>query len=161
MAAVLYILAKHPQHMEKLRQELAPLIRDSRFDASPDELAHLEHLNAVINETLRLHPPVPTTIYRLTPPEGVMIGSVHVPGGMSVMCPQFALGRSKSSYDPSYSGTSSILPAVYRQLLILPSIGEAVYSKANSFVPERWYQFPDMIKYKDAFAPFSTGQSCF
>ncbi|KAL7951919.1 cytochrome P450 [Trichoderma barbatum] len=128
MASIVYELAKHPQHIEKLRQELVHLVRDSRLDASPDELAHLEHLNAVINETMRLHPPVPTTIYRLTPPEGVMIGSVHVPGSISVMCPQYALGRY-----------------------------EAVYSKADSFVPERWSQFPDMIKDKDAFAPFSTG----
>lgn len=35
---------------------------------------------------------------------------------------------------------------------------EAIYTKANSFVPERWYQFPDMIKDKDAFAPFSAGK---
>ncbi|EHK23948.1 uncharacterized protein TRIVIDRAFT_147960 [Trichoderma virens Gv29-8] len=128
LASILYELAKHPRHVGKLRQELVSLVRDSRFDASPDELAHLEHLNAVINETMRLHPPVPTTIYRLTPPEGIMIGSVHVPGSIAVMCPQYAVGRN-----------------------------ETVYSKADSFIPERWYQFPDMIKDKNAFAPFSTG----
>ncbi|OTA07052.1 hypothetical protein A9Z42_0079190 [Trichoderma parareesei] len=128
MASIVYELAKHPEHIDKLRNELAPLVRDSKFDPSPDELAHLEHLNAVINETLRLHPPVPTTTWRVTPPGGVMIGDVHVPGGMNVTCPQYAVGRS-----------------------------EAVYSKADSFVPERWYQFPEMIKDKDAFAPFSMG----
>ncbi|EGR47512.1 cytochrome P450 [Trichoderma reesei QM6a] len=128
MASIVYELAKHPEHIDKLRNELAPLVRDSNLDPSPDELAHLEHLNAVINETLRLHPPVPTTIWRVTPPGGVMIGDVHVPGGMNVTCPQYAVGRS-----------------------------EAVYSKADSFAPERWYQFPEMIKDKDAFAPFSMG----
>ncbi|KAL7929595.1 cytochrome P450 [Trichoderma chlorosporum] len=128
MASILYELAKHPQHIEKLRQELVPLAKDSQLDASSDELAHLEHLNAVINETLRLHPPVPSTIYRLTPPEGIMIGNVHVPGNMSVTSPQYAVGRN-----------------------------ENIYSKADSFMPERWYQFPDMIKDKDAFAPFSLG----
>ncbi|KAL7907218.1 cytochrome P450 [Trichoderma velutinum] len=128
LASILYELSKHPEHVEKLRQELMPLVRDTRFNVSSDELAHLEHLNAVINETMRLHPPLPTTIRRLTPPEGAMIGNVHVPGNMDVICSQYALGRN-----------------------------EAVYSKADSFVPERWYQFPDMIKDKDAFAPFSAG----
>ncbi|RFU79485.1 cytochrome p450 [Trichoderma arundinaceum] len=128
MASVLYELAKHPQHFEKLRQELVPFVHGSQVEAAQDDLARLEHLNAVIYETLRLHPPVPTTIYRLTPQEGVMIDDIHIPGGMGVMCPQYSIGRS-----------------------------EAVYSKANSFAPERWYQFPDMIKDKEAFAPFSTG----
>ncbi|KAM0260623.1 hypothetical protein ACHAQJ_002686 [Trichoderma viride] len=128
LASVSYLLAKHPQHAEKIRQEIAPFIRGSRIEATQDEMAHLEHLNAVIYETLRLHPPVPTTIYRRTPPEGVMVGDVHIPGGMSVISPQYAIGRS-----------------------------EAIYSKANSFIPERWYQFPDMIKDKTAFAPFSIG----
>jgi cytochrome P450 len=34
---------------------------------------------------------------------------------------------------------------------------ESIYEKANEFIPERWYSKPDMIKHKDAFAPFSTG----
>lgn len=100
MASILYELAKHPQHIEKLRQELAPFIRGSKLEATQGDLAHAEHLNAVINETLRLHPPVPTTLYRLTPREGIMIGNVHVPGGACVMCPQYAVGRSKSSFNP-------------------------------------------------------------
>lgn len=32
-----------------------------------------------------------------------------------------------------------------------------IYPNADSFIPERWYSRPDMIKHKDAFAPFSMG----
>jgi tryprostatin B 6-hydroxylase len=34
---------------------------------------------------------------------------------------------------------------------------EETYKDAYSFVPERWYSKPDMVKYKDAWAPFSMG----
>lgn len=99
MAAITFMLAKHPQHVAKLRQELELPTRDSPNAVTHDDRVHLEHLNAVINETLRLYPPVPTTIYRLTPDEGVMIDDVYIPGGMSVMAPQYAIGRSKLSLE--------------------------------------------------------------
>lgn len=34
---------------------------------------------------------------------------------------------------------------------------EDIYTDCLSFVPERWYSRPEMIKNKDAFAPFSIG----
>jgi cytochrome P450 len=34
---------------------------------------------------------------------------------------------------------------------------ESIYSQALEFVPERWYSKPEMVKHKDAFAPFSMG----
>ena len=34
---------------------------------------------------------------------------------------------------------------------------EDIYSDADSFVPERWYSKPEMVKNKDAWAPFSSG----
>ncbi|KAL6896980.1 cytochrome P450 [Trichoderma evansii] len=128
MTSITRLLAKHPQHIAKIRQELAPFVHDSQIIATQDEMARLEHLNAVINESFRLYPPVPTQIYRQTPSEGITIDDVYIPGSMSVIAPQYAIGRN-----------------------------EAIYTDANSFIPERWYQFPDMIKNKDAFAPFSTG----
>lgn len=36
-------------------------------------------------------------------------------------------------------------------------LDEDYYEKALEFVPERWYSKPDMIKHKNAFAPFSHG----
>ena len=34
---------------------------------------------------------------------------------------------------------------------------EEIYTNAETFLPERWYSKPDMVKYKDAWAPFSMG----
>lgn len=36
-------------------------------------------------------------------------------------------------------------------------IDEEIYTEATSFIPERWYSKPEMIKHPDAFAPFSMG----
>lgn len=85
-----------------------------------------------------------------------MIDDVYIPGSMSVIAPQYAIGRSKS-----LEGEQIFSEFVFDGSLLMTkrsaTIGEDVYTDANSFIPERWYQFPDMIKNKDAFAPFSTG----
>lgn len=40
-------------------------------------LQHAQHLNGVINETLRLHPAAPTGNLRETPPKGAMISGEY------------------------------------------------------------------------------------
>lgn len=32
-----------------------------------------------------------------------------------------------------------------------------IYEEPDKFIPERWFSKPDMVKYKDAWAPFSMG----
>lgn len=39
-----------------------------------------------------------------------------------------------------------------------PITGEEIYTRAEEFIPERWYLYPDMVKEKSAFAPFSIGE---
>ena len=36
---------------------------------------------------------------------------------------------------------------------------EEIYTRATEFIPERWYLYPEMIKEKSAWAPFSIGAS--
>jgi tryprostatin B 6-hydroxylase len=87
-----YYLAHDPVHAEKLRKELAPLRQeDGSFDSK--ELGNAEYLNGMINETLRLHPPVPSGLSRQTPPEGLTIGNTRVPGDTVVSVPLFTVGR--------------------------------------------------------------------
>ena len=96
MTHIIYELVRYPSHIPKLRKELAsidPLIRPTEI--RHQQLQHLDHLNGVIYETLRLYPPVPTAIQRLTPPEGLTIGDVYVPGNTTVWSPQYVLGRCK------------------------------------------------------------------
>ncbi|KAF2786949.1 cytochrome P450 [Melanomma pulvis-pyrius CBS 109.77] len=123
---VFYYLAKHPEQAAKLRQELLPL-------AGPDgcfahqNIQNANHLNAVIHETLRLHPPG-SVIPRQTPPEGIEVDGTFVPGNMTVIGSQYVLGRS-----------------------------EEVYDRPLEFLPERWHSKPDLIKDRAGYAPFNIG----
>ncbi|MEV6068231.1 cytochrome P450 [Nocardia sp. NPDC052001] len=58
----LYRLHREPAALERLRAELA----SAGTDIDPVELAELPYLDAVCQETLRLHPPVPIVLRRLT-----------------------------------------------------------------------------------------------
>lgn len=59
------------------------------------QISHIELLNGVIYEALRLFPPNPSHPTRVTPAEGVVIGGKFVPGGTQVMAPQYVIGRGK------------------------------------------------------------------
>ncbi|KAI1298195.1 cytochrome P450 [Xylaria venustula] len=125
-----FYLARHPEHVGRLRAELLPL-RSSGRKFLHQNIVNAEHLNAVINETLRLHPPASTTM-RITPPEGITVANTFIPGDMTVFSSQYVIGRS-----------------------------EAVYERAAEFVPERWYAKSEMIKERAGYAPFSIGHhSC-
>ncbi|KAE8349061.1 cytochrome P450 [Aspergillus coremiiformis] len=128
LTTIVYELARRPGEVQKLRAELAGCTTDPNGEYNHENLAILKHLNGVINETLRIHSPVPSYIPRKTPPEGIDIEGVHVPGDMNVFCPQWVISRF-----------------------------ESVYQKAQDFIPERWYLYPEMIKDRSAFAPFTTG----
>lgn len=88
-------LARNPEHVIKLRQELAPYMQDRTKNVANQAIARLDHLNGVIYEALRLYPPVPSAIERKTPPEGVKIGGQFIPGNMTIWCSAYVTGRSK------------------------------------------------------------------
>lgn len=89
-----YELAKRPEEVKKLREELRPL---TKGDWSDKDIARAQHLNGAINEALRLHPPVPSGLQRMTPPEGIQFGDTFVPGNVYFWMPQYLMGRGKSS----------------------------------------------------------------
>ena len=58
----------------------------------------MANLNAFISETLRLHPPVPSSGLRDTPSEGIVIGDQRIPGGTTVLTPNYSLGRRQFNF---------------------------------------------------------------
>jgi tryprostatin B 6-hydroxylase len=127
MTHVFYHLAVAPSHAERLRAELKTLINPSA-PFSVGDVRHADHLNGVINEALRLHPPVPSGTYRITPPQGITVDGVYLPGEVNITLPHYVIGRSEDHW-----------------------------VRPNEFIPERWYSRPELIKNKNAFVPFSIG----
>jgi tryprostatin B 6-hydroxylase len=85
-----YCLAKHPQEAEKIQAELEGV---DPLDITT--ITTLPHLNGVINESMRLYPVLPTSLYRDTPPEGVTIGDTYIPGNTKLMRPSWVMFRRK------------------------------------------------------------------
>lgn len=94
LAFIFYYLASDPKLVEKLRAEQKSLMNTKE----PFELRDVQHaslLNGVIYEALRMHPPVPSGTSRITPPEGIIVDGVYVPGQTTVIVPHYAQGRCK------------------------------------------------------------------
>ncbi|KAL8754101.1 MAG: hypothetical protein Q9184_005223 [Pyrenodesmia sp. 2 TL-2023] len=121
---IFYELALHPHLQQKLYEELSGAQADNLL-----ALRTLPYLNGVINESLRIHPPVHTGGYRQSPPEGMKIGGRYIPGNTTIVAPRYTLGRL-----------------------------EECFERAEEFIPERWYSKRDMIKDGRAFAPFAQGR---
>lgn len=89
-------LARYPEQVEKLRLALDPIL--SGVDQIQDsQLQKVEELNGFINEVLRMHPPVPAGLLRITPPEGIEVDGIHIPGGCTVSVPSQPIGRGMKS----------------------------------------------------------------
>lgn len=89
---VCYLLCRHPEYQQKLHDELSDLpVHESVIDDC--HLVNKPCLMNVINETLRLYPPVPGGLQRLTPSEGATIAGRYVPGNIVVSTPTYALHR--------------------------------------------------------------------
>ena len=87
-----YYLAVNPAQVDKLRKELEPLMRgDEPFTVR--NVQNAKHLNAIINETLRMHPPVPSGVFRTTPPQGITVDGTFIPGGVNIVVPFYTIGR--------------------------------------------------------------------
>ena len=92
-----YHLAKDPSVVRKLRDELEKhgIRTDENFTVL--NLTNLEYLNGVISETLRLYPPVPGGTYRKAPKEGITVKGNFIPGGCTVITPQWTIQRCEST----------------------------------------------------------------
>ena len=90
---IFYRLARHPQQLQKLQTELDSL--ESTSDSTV--LQHAQHLNGIINETMRLHPATLTGNLRETPPEGAMISGRFIPGNIVICSPRYIIGKCQYS----------------------------------------------------------------
>ncbi|KAL5476669.1 hypothetical protein ACEPAI_2855 [Sanghuangporus weigelae] len=143
LSGVFFYLLTHPECYDRLRKEVDAVFPPGEgepFDGA--RLAEMKYLNAVINETLRIQPAVPTAIQRA--PErgtgGKWVGKDYIPEGTAVNIPPYVLHHNPKYFSPA----------------------------PDSFMPERWLQNSSSEKmlgnekvmhYYPAFIPFSTGHA--
>lgn len=145
-----------PRTRAKIFQELQGIdITDSKA------LAALPHLNGAINESLRLFPPAMTVNTRIAPPQGLWIEDTFIPGGTKLIAPKYVIMRCKFLVD---NLKPCLLGNFYGEICRIPETDDKVYiadeafEDASSFIPERWYSRPEMVRVRAAFAPFGSGE---
>ncbi|KAJ7706876.1 cytochrome P450, partial [Mycena rosella] len=140
LSNTMFYLLTHPQSYKLLQAEVDKIFPCGPGTTEPNDAALLlsmPYLNAVIKETLRLQPPVPTSLQRApTVGEGskVLGDGFVIPEGTAVLVPPYTMHR-----DPRYFSPNP-----------------------DSFMPERWLvadneDAPEFLLNQDAFIPFSFG----
>ncbi|KAI1017281.1 hypothetical protein LB505_002027 [Fusarium chuoi] len=129
LACLFYLLATNQDACLQLQEEIDNLFF-SFSQPNYSKFSKLTYLQACIDETLRLFPPVPSGLQRMTPAEGLRVGDIFIPGDTIVTVPSYTLYRD-----------------------------ERYFTAPDDFVPERWTTRPEMVKDDSVFAPFSVGRS--
>lgn len=79
LSGLLYHLLMTPEKMSVLVEEIRGVFeKDS--DIEMRALERMPYLNACIEEGLRIYPPVPAGLPRITPDEGLLVCGEHIPG---------------------------------------------------------------------------------
>jgi len=106
LAAIFYFLAHHPSVYTALLHELDTAARTGTIAPRPDktvswsEAQQLPYLDAVIQESLRLHPAPGLILERVVPPQGMHILDHFIPGGTIIGCNPWVVQRHASLFGP-------------------------------------------------------------
>ncbi|KAK1063811.1 hypothetical protein LTR74_009141 [Friedmanniomyces endolithicus] len=99
LSSIFYHLVKHPRVYQKLVEELdmaalnGTITERDHGKVSWAESQKLPYLDAVIQESFRMHPAAGLILERVVPPQGIEILGEHIPGGTIVGCNAWVLHR--------------------------------------------------------------------
>ncbi|KAL4744100.1 cytochrome P450 [Aspergillus similis] len=127
LSGLFYQLLQNPDKMEKLVNEVrGNFQKDSDIDMRA--LEQMQYLNACLEEALRVYPPVPIGLPRVTPDDGLVVCGQYVPGKVALSVNQWATYRSAENF-----------------------------KRPDEFIPERWISSEFASDNKASFQPFSFG----
>lgn len=163
LQALFYEMAVNQEAQKKLQQEIDAHVAEygdgGGNGLDPALLAKLDHLQACINETLRLWPPVISGVQRETPPEGLQVGDVRLPGNILVQVPTHLIHRSTYTICAQRVPMTPIMCVVCAKKRL--RLDEEAFPRPKEFIPERWTTKPELVVDRSAFYPFSIGRhSC-
>jgi len=135
LASAFFYLVHNPEKLETLGKEIRSTFSDVEEIHSSPALNSCTYLRAVIDEGMRLSPPVGGILPREVLPGGLDVDGMHIPAGVVVGTPHYAI-----HHNPDY------------------------FPEPFSFVPERWIPNASPLVTKEsvalaqsAFCPFSIG----
>ncbi|RAL60850.1 hypothetical protein DID88_010175 [Monilinia fructigena] len=110
LATSCYFLMKYPETMAILTKEVRSYYSEDN-DIDVQSTLGLPYLEAVINETLRIHHPTPNQLPRNVPPEGAAIAGQWIPGGTVIgMAVQAAQTSPLNFFEPKVFHPERFLP---------------------------------------------------
>lgn len=116
--------------LQKLQQQLDKNFPNRERSYEYAEVRRLSYLDAILKETMRLKPAVPSGQPRVTPPGGLQIGDTWVRGDINVLVPQYSLQRD-----------------------------DQFFHRATELLPERWLeQKGNLILDEQTYFPFQFGK---
>ncbi|EFJ20980.1 hypothetical protein SELMODRAFT_107558 [Selaginella moellendorffii] len=125
---ILAELVLHPEIQSKLRHEITSVVGKSKVAES--DLQKMVYLQAVVKETLRMHPPGPLLSWARLAIHDVSLSGHHVPAGTTAMVNMWSI-----THDPS------------------------IWSEPEKFNPERFLEQDVDVKGTDLrLAPFGAGR---
>lgn len=97
---VIYALAMFPEYQEKLREEIfLHFPKDlKKLKISYNDLKEMQYLDMILQETLRLFPPIPLLFRNVT--KDINLGGVEVPGGSQMVINVFSMHRDEKVWGP-------------------------------------------------------------
>ncbi|KAK9763729.1 hypothetical protein K7432_009352 [Basidiobolus ranarum] len=131
LSCILYILAKHPEVQSKVRDEVNYHLQSHTSSTQIPSLAEiksLQYLDAVINETLRIYPPIPLLPSRAAACD-TYIGNIPIPKGTLV-----TLNIHAMQWDKKY------------------------WENPAKFDPDRWMQSGKAVRDLPGWGPFTGGE---
>lgn len=131
LAGTINNLIAHPEEMKALVHEVRSNFKFEE-DITAQSTKALVYLTAVLQEGMRLCPPLPDNMHRNIPKGGAVIAGYHLPEGITVGIPCYAMFRSSTNF-----------------------------SSPEEFLPGRWLHRNESSPYskdrQEAYHPFSMG----
>ncbi|XP_033245029.1 probable cytochrome P450 313a4 isoform X2 [Drosophila miranda] len=126
---VLMLLAMFPQYQERAFEEIKSLFPNSGdFEVTYEDTQQMVYLDLVLNESMRVIPPVPV-VSRQTSQDLTLTNGIVVPKGVQIAINMFHMHRSKKIWGP----------------------------EAESFNPDNFLPHNTRDKHPYAFIPFTKG----
>ncbi|GBP90649.1 Cytochrome P450 6j1 [Eumeta japonica] len=99
MFFALFELAKHPDILDKLHDEVDDLFERCNDNPTYEDVTSMKYLDMVLDESMRIHPAVGSVQRRCTKNGGVLpVSKIHVEKGTFIHIPIHALHRDRKYY---------------------------------------------------------------